>query len=302
MQPVRRVHCPVDFSPLSEQTARLAATLAARFGGQLILQHNLGSAPPNFLSVRWMWSEEHRIQESARDGEVPKRLQELLAELPAEVSPEARLTRGPLAEAVVEVAQGLPADLLVMGSHGWSSAEHRSLTEEVVLRVPCPVLTTSERCDFASLFAPREGFRPEDLAFVVPVDFSPESLGVLVYATELARRMPHRVHLVHVLPSAAIDDPRLHAAAVEERSARLASLLPSWLRERASSEVRAGEPAREILQAAAEAAALFILMPARRSGVVRRRLFGDTTAKVLHESRWPVWFVPEKVARGLAST
>jgi nucleotide-binding universal stress UspA family protein len=302
MQPVRKLQCPVDFSPLSEATARLAATLAARFGAQLVLQHNLASAPPNFLTVRWMWSEEHRAQESARDREVPERLQELLAELPADVAPEARLTRGPLGQAVVEVAQRLPADLLVMGSHGWSSPEHRSLAEQVVLSVPCPVITISDRCDVATLFAPRPGRRPEDLAFVVPVDFSAESLGVLAYATELARWMPHRIHLVHVLAPATGDDPRVHVAAVAERSARLDRLLPAELQQRASTEVRTGEPAREILQAAEEAAALFVLMPARRSGLVHRQLFGDTTARILHESPWPVWFVPEAVARELAAS
>ncbi|MEZ5331445.1 MAG: universal stress protein [Thermoanaerobaculia bacterium] len=301
MTAFRTVLCPIDFSDLTEPTVQLAGAVARRLGARLVLHHNLSAGPPEFLSVRWMWSEEHRRDRGGDARRRSERLAEAFESVPEGVECEGRLTRGPLDLAVVQVAAQLPADLIVMGSHGWSSASHRSLAERMVVAAPCPVLTVGKRCDLAHLLEPVEPRPADALSFLVPVDFSPDSMAVVSFAAHLMETMPHRLHLLHVVPpSPALDDPRVRHATLAERRERLGGLVPTGAGERTVLEVREGTPADEIVSVADAGGALFILMPAARPGLLRRVLFGDTTLGVLHGARCPVWFLPPSVTyRGL---
>ena len=285
MLDIRTILCPVDFSPLSDRTIQVAAALCRRLDARLILHHNLDARPPGFLSVSWMWSEEDEA--AARAAAAPERMQQLLATLPPDIDGEARLTRGPLDRALREVAQRLPADLIVMGSHGWSDSEHRSVTEKLISKAPCTVLTTNEDTEPEHVFRPRPGADPSKLAVLVPVDLEAGSAETLVFV-EAMGRMPHEIHVLHVLEDAQ-DDP--DALAMEARD-RVMELVPESLKERTFIEVRFGNPGAEILRLAEETGALFIVMAAHPKGILSRFLFGDTALEVLHDSPCPVWFVP----------
>ena len=56
---IRTIHCPVDFSPISKRNVRMGVEMCKRIGSKLVLHHNLEDNPPGFLSVSWMWSEDH---------------------------------------------------------------------------------------------------------------------------------------------------------------------------------------------------------------------------------------------------
>jgi universal stress protein A len=287
MLDIRTILCPVDFSPLSDRTLRVATTLCQRFDARLILHHNLDSRPPGFLSVNWMWSEDHEAEEAQKAAEAPDRIQKLLGTLPTGIEAEARLTRGPLDRALIEVAKRLPADLIVMGSHGWTSAEHRSITEKLISSAPCTILTTNEGFDPETQLRPRPGKSPENLAVLVPIDLAPGSEEALVFV-EAMDPMPHEVHVVHVLEDGNGDpEPRSVAA-----RGRMLELVPESLKSRAVLDVRFGKPGDEILRLAEETEALFIVMAAHSKGLLSRFLSGDNAFEVLHGSPCPVWFVP----------
>lgn len=285
-EPFRTVLCPVDFTSLSERTVVVAAELCRRMKSRLVLHHNLGPRPPGYLSVNWMVAEEDRDKHQQHSEEVPDKLRRLMKEIPEGVPCEAKLTHGPLDVAVLEVARLLPADLLVMGSHGWSNAEHRSLTEVVILKAPCTVFTTGESCDPVAWFSPR-GQRPEQLKVLLPVDFSKRTRAQVDFGFAMGRWMPHELHLLHVVPEDAPEAVR------EAALSRLDELVPEDLRERVVTDVRAGRPARCIVEAQQDETVLFVLLAAHRKGPLRRLLFGATTLEVLHQSTSPVWFVPE---------
>lgn len=287
MLDIRTILCPVDFSPLSDRTLQVAAALCRRFDARLVLHHNLDARPPGFLSVNWMWSEDHEDEAAARAAAAPERMQKLLAALPEDIDGEARLTRGPLDRALREVAQRLPADLIVMGSHGWSDSEHRSVTEKLISKAPCTVLTTNEETDPEKLFRPRPGSDPKKLTVLVPVDLEAGSEETLVFV-EAMGTMPHEVHVLHVLEDVR-DDP--DAAALEARD-RVLELVPEALKDRTFIEVRFGKPGEEVLRLAEEIGSLFIVMAAHPKGILSRFLFGDTALEVLHDIPCPVWFVP----------
>lgn len=287
MLDIRTILCPVDFSPLSERTLQVATSLCRRFGAVLVLHHNLDSRPPGFLSVNWMWSEDHEAEEAKKAADAPDRIQKLLASLPDGIEGEARLTRGPLDRSVLEVARRLPADLIVMGSHGWSSAEHRSITERLISSAPCTILTTNEGFDPEKQLRPRPGRSPEKLAVLVPIDLAPGSEEALAFVAAM-EPMPHEVHVLHVLEETDADPEPLAQAARE----RMLALVPESLRDRAVLEVRFGTVGEEVLRLAAEIDALFIVMAAHAKGFFARLLSGDRAFEVLHESPCPVWFVP----------
>ncbi len=287
MEGIRTILCPVDFTSVSETTVHLAAQLCLQMKARLILHHNLGVRPPGFLSVNWMVSEETGEREEKKESEVPERLEKLFAQLPEGVEYEARVTRAPLDMAVLEVAKVLPADLIVMGSHGWSTPAHRSLTENVILKAPCTVMTTGAKCGGPETWFKPRPQRPEDLNVLLPVDFSRRSEIQAGFAFELMHWMPHRLLLLHVLPEGS------SSAAQQETEERLRALVPEALRERVRPIVKTGSPSAAIVETARQEEALFVLLAAHRKGPLRRLLFGTATVEVLHDSPCPVWFVPE---------
>ena len=287
MEGIRNILCPVDFSSVSESTVQLAANLCRQMKARLILHHNLGVRPPGYLSVNWMVSEETGEREQRKESEVPERLEKLFEQLPDDIEYEARVTRAPLDMAVLEVAKVLPADLIVMGSHGWSTPAHRSLTEKVILRAPCTVMTTGEKCG-----GPETWFTPrpqpaEELTVLLPVDFSNRTAMQVGFAFELMPYMPHRLLLLNVLPEGSSE------AAREEAEKKLADLVPEGLAERVDTAVKVGAPSAAIVETAVAEGVLFVLLAAHRKGPLRRLLFGTATVEVLHQSPCPVWFVPE---------
>jgi len=57
---------------------------------------------------------------------------------------EARVREGYPATVIIDEAKSLPADLIVIGTHGLSGLKHLllgSIAERVVQKAPCPVLT-----------------------------------------------------------------------------------------------------------------------------------------------------------------
>ena len=38
---IRTIHCPVDFTPISERNLRMGVELCKRIGARLVLHHNL---------------------------------------------------------------------------------------------------------------------------------------------------------------------------------------------------------------------------------------------------------------------
>ena len=77
----------------------------------------------------------------------------------------------PVGLVLLYVIKEISADLVILGSHGWSSEEHASLTERVIESAPCAVLTLHEgrgEPDFRLASAPAG----EPPAILVPTDFS----------------------------------------------------------------------------------------------------------------------------------
>lgn len=306
MLQLRTVLCPIDFSDLSRKELALGVEVCRRFGARLVLHHNRGTDSPELVPT----PESNPTQEAdhGTSADAEERLRGILAELPAGLAAEASVSVGPLAPMLIELARELPADLMILGSHGWSTPEHASVTERLVERSPCPVLTLND-----GSHADRFELQPGKVDVLVATDLTETGAHAMAYAFDLARHLPMRVHVLHVAARGAdaniLDTLRqqlygfvppdlvavtpLEAETPEDGSPTVAMDTASP----ASSVecyVRCGDPIEEIALFGEHLDPTFLVMGEHAHTFFRRHFTRDSAVEVLHRVPWPVWFVPAR--------
>ena len=137
----RHILAPTDFSPNSEKAMECAVQLARRLGAKLALLHIVPEPSALDYSIGGIPTEEiERWQQGAE-----KRLAEQLARAKLEYQQISSARRSALhpRDEILRVATDLPADLLVISTHGYTGWKHflfGSDAEKIVEHAPCPVL------------------------------------------------------------------------------------------------------------------------------------------------------------------
>jgi universal stress protein A len=138
-----KIVCPVDLSEVSMSALKLAASVAAQFESSLIIMNVVEPivAPSDFTFGPMTTGEvEDRLVERSTQA-----LKELAATLQVPAGKvSARVERGRASSEIVRVAQEEKADLIVIGTHGYTGMAHvllGSTAERVIRKAPCPVLT-----------------------------------------------------------------------------------------------------------------------------------------------------------------
>jgi universal stress protein A len=250
-----------------------------------MLHHDCAAIPPG-IARQWDWEATHGKADSEAQAE--RRMQATLNALPRDVRAEGVVSTGSVVGALLALAEELPADLIVLGSHGWSTETHASVTERIIAEAPCPVLTFNAGALASGRFRlrPETGEKP---IVVVPTDFSPTAAHAVRYAWALARVVPIRVHLLHALPRPSRD------AECEARS-RLAALQPADLSGRVDVHVSVGDAAEAIFAHVANVQAAFAVLGEHARALIRRAFTRDTARKVVHGASCPVWVVPQRAS------
>jgi nucleotide-binding universal stress UspA family protein len=292
---IRTVLLPIDFSPRTQREVALGVEVSRAFGARLSLLHNQDAAPLG-LSRAWDWQASHR-EANGNNARVETALRELLASLPPDLAADATVSRGLVMPAILACARQLPADLIVVASHGEGTEDHTSIAEQLIAEAPCPVLAVSEGDGGAAALRLCEGTEA-----LVPTDFSASAERAVEYAFELARRWPIRLRLLHVVPP---EQPawasregvtaKPSRQVVEAARLRLAALVPEDLRDRVTCTVECGDPAACIAAAGASPETGFVVMGEHARGL-RGLLTGDTARSLLRRAHCPVWFVPPRLA------
>lgn len=140
-----RILVPYDFSACAGAALDYAILLARPWNATITLLHLVESAPAGFLM------EGGPARQTL--GLWRAKAAQKLAELQRARAGEARFGRalvksGKAWAGIVQVAEKLPADLVVMGTHGHSGLKLAwlgSVAERVVRQAPCPVLTVRPR-------------------------------------------------------------------------------------------------------------------------------------------------------------
>ena len=140
--PIRRILVPTDFSPPSQEATRLACSLAERFGAAIDVLYVL-EGWPGYLQFASAEAIDFETRAQAAMGD---RLESVKTEMSrSNLSVSAHLRKGIAADVIVDEADRLGADLIVMGTHGHRGIAHLALgsvTERSLRMAPCSVLTT----------------------------------------------------------------------------------------------------------------------------------------------------------------
>ena len=144
MLPIKKILCPVDFSPPCYEALGRARELAAHFSATLTLLHVVSPIPviPNstFPSAAHVPDLLSEMEESARQSlaDIEKELAE------AGVQCKSSVVHGAPADQIVAAASTEKSDLIVIATHGmtgWKRVLFGSVAEKVVRYAPCAVLT-----------------------------------------------------------------------------------------------------------------------------------------------------------------
>ncbi len=294
---VRRILCPIDFSEPSTHALEQATRLAGWYDARLAVLHVRPTVTPHpdmpagGPVAPWLVAElddlRQRVTASCHDATA------------AGVVVEPMVAAADPVREIVQCAATWPADLIVMGTHGVSGFQHLvlgSVTEKVLRRAACPVLTVPPRAHATATQFTR---------VVCAVDFSDCSRAAVNLAASLAVASGATLTLLHVLDwpwhdtamaavegvseaqVEAITEYRryLENAATTRLEAVAAAAMPAGT---VATAVRFGTPYVELLDAARQSRADLIVLGVGGRGALDLGFFGSTANHVVRTAPCPV--------------
>ncbi|HZJ63789.1 MAG TPA: universal stress protein [Kofleriaceae bacterium] len=292
----RKLLCPIDFSPGSQQALTVATRIARKTGAELVIAHAwhlparafLGDYPIPDRVIQQMIDEAVQALD-----DVAKREVEL--GLPRGTT---RLLRGVPWEQIADAARADPAiDAIVMGTHGRSGIARvflGSVTEQVIRHAPCSVLAIREKG--STLPFPN---------ILCPIDFSDDSRHAIGRAAELAALGATGIKLMHVIePALSYNELSMgenHLAALDHRAThelvRWASDLGKKVSVPVTTAIDIGRPGAQILAALdADPSIDLVIMGSHGRTGIKRVLLGSVAEKVLRHASCPVWIERSRTA------
>lgn len=144
---VNTILVPTDFSETAGAALETAASLAEQFGARLVILHAYHAEIPMVASVETPYALPPGFYKELA-AEAQRRVDELARKTndAKGIPTSAVAVEKPPATAIVEQAQELSADMIVMGTHGHTGIKHLllgSVAERVVRTAHCPVLTVN---------------------------------------------------------------------------------------------------------------------------------------------------------------
>ncbi len=194
---IQNIVVPIDFSKMSVQAIQIAKQLARRFGASIHLAHVrhlnyatdfVAPAPP---IVPFAFTSYEQVGEQTAF----KELRQVANECGVSSATCDVLGGAPPFDEICRLAQTIPADLVVMPTHGRTGLKHvflGSTAERIVQHSSCPVLVTR-----GSALQTNNGSRFRIKTILVPVDFSNCSREGLRYAVAFAHEFGTKIILLH---------------------------------------------------------------------------------------------------------
>jgi nucleotide-binding universal stress UspA family protein len=141
---LRRILVPTDFSKFSEVALKYGAALAEKFDSELHLLHVVQDLalfiPEAMAAVPPVAPPVEQFAAAAREA-----LARVVREMGlGELRVQQHVREGTPFYEIIQLAREQAMDLIVMGTHGHSGLVHvllGSVSEKVVRKAPCPVLT-----------------------------------------------------------------------------------------------------------------------------------------------------------------
>lgn len=205
---------------------------------------------------------------------------------------ETAVLRGRPADAIVEYADEHDVDFISMGTHGRTGVSRYvagSVTERVVRRAPCPVLTAKavERSELTGDYGD----------VLIPTDGSDAASIAIGHGIEIAKRAGARIHAVNIVDVGAITLTPGSSAPTElvERFEAEGERATEAIVDRATdagldvtTSVHEGVPASDLLAYANEHEVDLVTMGTTGRTGLNRYLLGSTAERVIRHAEMPV--------------
>jgi nucleotide-binding universal stress UspA family protein len=192
---IRNILVPIDFSKMSVQAIETAKRLARRSGGSVYLVHVHQSYYPAGFMAQGIWSTHPSITFEQQHTQLTKNLAALARKHSLSPATCRVLTGAPAFDEICRLAREIPADLIVMPTHGYTGLKHvflGSTAERVVQRSPCPAFVLRQSKQKSEAGRPFTAH-----TILVPVDFSRCSREGLDYAIGFANEFGAKIVLLH---------------------------------------------------------------------------------------------------------
>lgn len=276
-----------DLSAPSRHAAQRAAMLAREVGGKLDLVYVLGAGPLGEL--RQLLGD----KSAEIEGKIQLQAQQALNQLTTDiselygVSPGGHLAEGAVLASILNQANVLGVDLLVVGARGASFMRHWLLgatAERLLRKTHLPILVVKQ--------APHEAFK----SVLIAVDFSPWSVS----AIKLAQKLCPQAHLILLHACEVPFEGKMRYAGVDAATilhyresigqaamARLHELAADrkLVADKWQPLVMHGDPAHCILEQEEEQAADLVVLGKHGQSMTEELLLGSVTKHVLSQTR-----------------
>lgn len=292
---VKRVLCAIDLSDQSLQLLKIAAAIEPGSAASLVVLHVV----PTFDAVemhRGGWFDPVSVVYAPPREEVLARVQQVVAAAGlANEHVSCRVKEGETAKTILEQAEALSADAIVLGTHEADDGARPRLgqvAERVLRHSRCDVLTVPPRRSSPA--------RADVISTILcAVDFSPEALHAVTVASALADRVHAGVMLVHVIEWLAdiglADEVDFHAADFRARlvynaQQRLDALVAgeASMGHAVRTRVAIGRPHRELLRIAEEEHVSLIVVGKQADRDMSLPFAGSTVEEVVRSAPCPV--------------
>jgi nucleotide-binding universal stress UspA family protein len=307
---IKKILCPIDFSDFSRHAFERSVAIAKRAGASVTTVH---VAPfqdtPIYPYLEPQSVEALRLSKGDRERLTTELQRFLAVDEPSGVPITYEVVDTPnVHHEILAQAERLPADLIVMGTHGRSGFQRLllgSMTEKVLRTARPPVLTVG---------AVPHVLPAGDFSFkriLCAVDFSDCSLAALRYAASLAEPAGTNLTVLNVLEWMPVGyDPLLgpptdfagyRIAAETVGRERLHKAVAESVHEPVEEVISAGKPHHEILRIAAERHCDLIVLGIHGRNPLDRLFFGSTAEPVVRRSLCPVLTVRAEIQAASAA-
>lgn len=291
---IRHILCPVDLSETSERALVHARALAAWYAADItVLEAIWAALPPIALPAALSSGSETPLLAPAVRQDFERELELFCKDGGKEPPRQARVIEGPIVPTILEAASALPADLIVMGTHGRSGFDRLllgSVTDKILRKATCPVLTIPPT---ASVVSKNGRYK----TILCAVDFSPSSFRGLDYALSLAQETEAAITLAHVIewpwttgrPLTATEDGYRQAAR-DKALLDLREAVPPDVYDWCRPDVVLGEGRahEEIVRMARDRQADLIVVGVHGRSALGMAVFGSTANQIIRHAECPV--------------
>lgn len=293
---IKRILFATDFSSCAHHAEAYVAFVAKAYEATVTILHVLEIYAGAYVTTVQDPSETH------------ERLDDIVRRLAQPAGRVRSQQQTGIPDAIIcETAQEIPADLIVLGTHGRTGLRHillGSTAERVLTIAPCPVLTIRQHGQLEE----HDAKKPIQFKqLVIPMDFSDCSLDALEYGVQIAKYFGAFMTILHSLEPLSYGSNLTFGHAAEQNHHRVAAqlkLMADGIQSQGVSVrtvIRGGLPADSILDFIDSSDCDLVVMGTHGRRGLAHLMKGSVAEAVLRRASCPVlaakYFMPPRSDR-----